>query len=152
MSELITSGVTFQVDPQGFAQLQRSSGIADDMVRRGMLVRDAAKAQVRIGHVRAGLQDVGGGARPNLRDTIVLRNNVEHGSPVILVGSDLSPIALFVHEGTKAHVIVPKVAHLLVFFSQRAGKVIRAKRVNHPGTKPNRYLTDNLHLAGGNSR
>lgn len=60
---------------------------------------------------------------------------------LIRVGSDNS-IAYIHHEGTKPHVIIPKTAKTLRFSSR--GKIVYAKVVKHPGTKPNRYLSDNM--------
>lgn len=51
-------------------------------------------------------------------------------------------IALLHHEGTKPHIIKPKNAKALVF--QSRGKIVYTKIVRHPGTKPNKYLTDSL--------
>lgn len=45
-----------------------------------------------------------------------------------------APYALFVDEGTRAHVILPRNAPRLVFFWARMGKWVAAKKVNHPGT------------------
>lgn len=57
------------------------------------------------------------------------------------IGSD-DKIAYLHHEGTKAHVIIPRFKKTLRFVQH--GKIVYAKIVHHPGTKPNRYLTDNL--------
>lgn len=62
----------------------------------------------------------------------------------IQVGSDVS-YALIHHEGSRPHVILPNRAPALVF--PYRGRIIRTNRVNHPGTKPNRYLSDNLGYA-----
>ena len=59
----------------------------------------------------------------------------------VLVGSD-SRVALMHHEGTSPHTILPRHAKTLRFYSH--GRIVYAKVVHHPGTKPNRYLTDNL--------
>lgn len=59
----------------------------------------------------------------------------------VLVGSD-SRVALMHHEGTSPHTILPKRAKTLRFYSH--GRIVYAKVVHHPGTRPNRYLTDNL--------
>lgn len=59
----------------------------------------------------------------------------------VSVGSD-NPIALLHHNGTKPHTIFPKTGKTLRF--NHHGKIVYAKVVRHPGTKPNRYLTDNL--------
>lgn len=48
--------------------------------------------------------------------------------------------AIFVNEGTKPHVILPKRATVLSFFWARKGIHAFFKKVNHPGTKPNPFL------------
>ncbi|MBI5071669.1 HK97 gp10 family phage protein [Candidatus Falkowbacteria bacterium] len=45
--------------------------------------------------------------------------------------------ALFVHEGTRPHVIEAKNKKVLA--NKKAG-LIFGRRVNHPGTKPNRFM------------
>jgi hypothetical protein len=145
-------------DNRALAALEASntSRVVRTLVRRGTRVADAARRQIRFGHVGVGGQAARGG-RLNLRDTIHVRlqhagpyqglNQVtREGQPVVVVGSE-DPIARLHHEGTRPHVIVPRRARFLVFYSPRAGHVIYSKRVMHPGTKPNRFLTDNLHLA-----
>jgi len=49
--------------------------------------------------------------------------------------------AMMHHEGTRAHPIVAT-GRMLTFTSN--GKRVYARKVLHPGTRPNRYLTDNL--------
>ena len=61
----------------------------------------------------------------------------------VKVGSDLS-YALYVHEGTRPHVIIAKPGKMLRFTSK--GRVVYSREVVHPGIKPNRYLSDNLEL------
>lgn len=110
------------------------------LYERGELVTVAARRQIRLGHVA-------GGGRPNLRDTIVKRPlPPNHMGPGMRVGSE-SPIALLHHEGTRPHTIVPRVARVLRFTPKGGSGFVFAMRVQHPGTQPNRYLTDNLHLA-----
>jgi hypothetical protein len=53
-----------------------------------------------------------------------------------------SKIAFLHHEGTRPHLIKPKNAPALVFMSK--GRVIRTQLVRHPGTKPNKYLSNQL--------
>lgn len=60
---------------------------------------------------------------------------------VAVVGSD-NRVALMHHQGTRPHIIVPRRAQTLRFYSH--GRIVYSKLVHHPGTKPNRYLTDNL--------
>jgi hypothetical protein len=67
--------------------------------------------------------------------------SADHNGVIGTVGSG-NEIALLHHEGTKPHVILPRTKKTLRFVSH--GKIVYAKMVIHPGTKPNRYLTDNL--------
>ena len=62
----------------------------------------------------------------------------------VIIGA-YQPYAVFVHEGTKAHVIMPKTAKALHWVNG-AGDDVFAKSVHHPGTKPHRFLTDNMKL------
>lgn len=59
----------------------------------------------------------------------------------VTVGSN-NRIALLHHQGARPHVIYPRRAKVLRFYSR--GRIVYAQVVNHPGTRPNRYLTDNL--------
>ena len=61
----------------------------------------------------------------------------------IRIGSAMN-YALLHHEGSKPHMIKPDRAQVLRFTSR--GRVMYAHSVMHPGTKPNRYLADNLGL------
>lgn len=52
--------------------------------------------------------------------------------------------------GTRRHVIRPRNAGgMLVFFWDKVGYVVRFKKVNHPGTKANRFVQDSLRAAAG---
>lgn len=83
-----------------------------------------------------------------MRDSIVkrLQTQKSSGLPLGIVGSS-HPIALIHHEGTKAHIILPVKARALRFPGPTASGFVFAKVVHHPGTRPNRYLTDNIPLA-----
>lgn len=50
--------------------------------------------------------------------------------------------ALMHHQGTRPHIITPRKKQTLRFHHR--GRIVYAKIVHHPGTKPNRFLTDNL--------
>ena len=63
------------------------------------------------------------------------------GGMVLTVGSN-GEAALYHHQGTKSHLILPKYAKTLRF--KVNGRIVYAKVVHHPGTRPNRYLTDNM--------
>lgn len=58
-----------------------------------------------------------------------------------VVGHDLqhAPHARFVHWGTKRHVILPKNKKALRFVGG-GGLFVFAKKVNHPGNKPDKWL------------
>lgn len=60
---------------------------------------------------------------------------------VAFVGSD-NRVAFMHHQGTRPHIIMPNRARTLRFYSH--GRIVYAQVVRHPGTQPNRYLTDNL--------
>ena len=116
-----------------------------DMMYRGEKLKGLAKAQVRLGHIH------GGSGYGNLRDSIVSRVMTAPGSigmPVVVVGST-HPIALIHHEGTRPHMIRPRYKKALRFPGATGGGYgwVFSKWAAHPGTKPNRYLTDNIPAA-----
>lgn len=92
-----------------------------------------------------------------LHDSILARPIV--GDPLGLslrVVSDTTPCSpsrtaysLFVHEGTLPHVIKAKNGGVLRFFWEAGPKgpgVYFFRSIQHPGTQPNHFLTDNLHV------
>jgi hypothetical protein len=105
----------------------------DEMVGR-YLTFTAAKLKI-LAKAQAGVKT---GA---LRSSINYRIVKGGGGLVALIGSD-NHIAFMHHEGTRPHIIAARRAQTLRFYSR--GKIRYAKVVRHPGTKPNRYLTDNL--------
>jgi len=118
--------------PHAMNQLLRgkSGPVGRDLHKRGMKVLIGAKAQVGVktGKLKASI-------------------NMEHGLDIrgqyVKIGSNLR-YARAHHEGTRPHVITPQRSQVLRFSSR--GRVVYARSVLHPGTKPNRYLTDNLRL------
>lgn len=96
--------------------------------QRGKLLEELAKQQV-------------GKKSRSLQRSIHYTMNYQGSGFLVKVGSD-NKIALLHHNGTRPHKILPKRAKTLRFHSH--GKIVFAKVVNHPGTKANRYLTDNL--------
>lgn len=94
----------------------------------GLRILAAAKRQVgvRTGALRASLH------MRHLRDT---------RGQYLLIGSSLR-YAYLHHEGSKPHLISPNKKQVLRFYSR--GTVVMTHLVRHPGTRPNRYLTDNL--------
>lgn len=83
-----------------------------------------------------------------LRDSIVKRAVERDGEFAMQVGSEV-PYALFHHEGTVPHVIRAVKAPRLVFFWPKAGRVVAFPSVNHPGTRPNRFLVNALAVLRG---
>lgn len=146
-------GGSVVIDPQKLADFLRG---ADGPVIRYLLVQGQkvkAEAQRRVGVYKP--PDAYSAAhrqrRPGtLRDRIVVRVVSSGRSDIgleVQVGSE-DPIALIHHEGTVPHLIRAKNKPMLVFFWRKAGRVVRFRQVNHPGTKPNRYLTDSLAVIG----
>ncbi len=85
----------------------------------------------------------------------ILKRSYEGEKGVNIVVGAYLPYAVFVHEGTKAHTIAAKNAPMLAFawpsgpFGAKGmgGTGLHFyKVVHHPGTKPNRFLSDNLRL------
>lgn len=147
-----TLGGTFQaelvLDPRKVAEVLRSpSGpVVRRLMQDGQLVKAAARRQVGVyrppdAYAAAHRKRLPG----TLRDSIVTRLII-HSGPLgvaVAVGSE-DPIALLHHEGTRPHVIRARVKPQLVFYWARVGRVVAFRQVNHPGTQPNRYLTDSL--------
>ena len=111
---------------------QRSGAVGAHIANRANSIMLAAKTQA-------------GGSTGALKTSI--HTNFERTAigPRVLVGSPLH-YAQMHHDGTKPHVIVAKNGGLLKFRG-RSGVAVYAKSVLNPGTKPNRYLVDNLPLA-----
>jgi hypothetical protein len=100
------------------------------MAVTGLQIMIAAKRQVGV--------DTG-----RLKNSIHMRHFRSGIGQVVEVGSPLK-YALMHHEGTRPHLITPNRAQVLRFSS--GSRVIYTHAVKHPGTRPNRYLTDNLYL------
>ena len=98
--------------------------------KRGKLIVAAAKRQVGV--------DTGA-----LRTSIHYIHQRDSRSQYLWIGSNENH-ALMHHEGTKPHTIVPREAPLLRFTS--GSRIIYSRHVEHPGTRPNRYLSDQLYL------
>lgn len=78
-----------------------------------------------------------------LKNSIHMRHFRSGVGQLIEVGSSLN-YALLHHQGTRPHLITPNRAQVLRFTA--GSRVIYTHQVKHPGTRPNRYLTDNLYL------
>jgi phage gpG-like protein len=108
------------------AFLNTSAGpLWGELDRRAELVRKAAIGKVGV--------DTG-----NLKRSIYKRHLGNSTGQYIIIGSD-KKYASDHHQGTRPHQIVASGGGKLTFVVK--GKRIYTNRVNHPGTKPNPYLT-----------
>jgi hypothetical protein len=126
--------INVPVEP-GFSAVFRSRDgiVGRDLSNRATRVQLAAKAQA--------------GVRTGMLKRDITKNWIDSGGDrlTIRVGSTRRH-ALVHHEGSEPHVIRPRSARVLRWVNTN-GDVVFARRVQHPGTRANRYLTDNLHLA-----
>jgi hypothetical protein len=100
------------------------------MYVRGRAIMSAAKAQVGV--------DTG-----RLKSSINMTQSRAVYGQSMTIGSPLN-YALAHHEGTRPHIITPNRSEVLRFSSR--GRVVYARFVRHPGTKPNKFLANNLYL------
>lgn len=101
------------------------------LANRGRSIVVAAKAQVGVNTGR-------------LKASIHMRHSRDLRGQYVKIGSNLN-YARIHHEGTKPHLIVANRAQVLRFTA--GGRVVYTRAVKHPGTRPNKYLTDNLYIA-----
>lgn len=95
------------------------------------LVRDAIKAKAPVS------KNPSGGGKPGaFRASITQHTKTKSNSIIMEFGSPKS-YTPFLVDGTRPHMIVPKSARVL-HFRTAAGDVF-ARRVNHPGTRPNDF-------------
>lgn len=133
------------LNPVALAELLRGPNgpVVRRLIEDGEIVKQGARRRVGVSKPdpvpRRGRQ-----RRPGtLRDSIVKRVVTRGTEVVCQVGSE-DPIALLHHEGTQPHPIDPVKASHLVFHWDRVGRVVYLLHVNHPGTRPNRFLIDSL--------
>lgn len=140
------------IDSQKLAELIRgpSGPVVRELLEAGEMVKREAQRRVGVYQPPDAYSAAHRRRRPGtLRDKIVKRLVV--GGPkgvVVQVGAD-DPVALIHHEGTHPHVIAARRRPLLVFYWPKVGRVVAMRSVNHPGTSPNRYLTDALVVLQG---
>lgn len=75
--------------------------------------------------------------------SIYIDQSMRAGGQRLSIGSNLS-YAAYVHEGTRPHMIVPRGGEILRFTQK--GRVVYSRAVMHPGTKPNKFLTNSAYL------
>ena len=76
-----------------------------------------------------------------LRRSIRITNVPSSSGQAVHIGSKVK-YAYLHHEGSKPHIITPKGPDVLRFVSK--GRIVHTRLVRHPGTKPNRFLSDQL--------
>jgi len=119
--------------------LEGSRGpVMRDAFEHGVRIRELAAAKIRPSRIRGGRG----------RDSTSLRDSghvifARAGGETCVVVAFTKPYATYVHEGTRPHIILPKKAGgVLAFYWPKAGKTVFMRRVNHPGTQGQHYLTD----------
>lgn len=120
----------------GYARevIGRGNNLRRFMEIRGLAVRSASQQRLREYPRRI---DTG-----NLINSIQTVTLQRRGLPVVRIGTDVE-YALYVHNGTSPHIIVPRRARVLAFRG-RDGRMVFTTRVNHPGMEANPYLVDGL--------
>lgn len=111
--------------------LSRDGPVGAFMMIRSQVVQDAARLDCPK---RTG----------KLSESIVKRFFDTPGTFSVAIAA-LQPYAVYVHEGTRPHIILPVKAQALRWYDASHNPVF-ASIVHHPGTKPHRFLSDNLHL------
>ena len=131
--------LTVRLDAQAIQSIMTSA--RGPVFRHQMVVGDKVKqgARQQVGVSRPAERSTRAGGSQHLRDAIVKRPVAGRGGPEVHVVAPL-PHAVHHHEGTPAHIILPRRARMLRFTV--GGQVVFARQVSHPGTKPNRFLTD----------
>lgn len=139
-------GNSVAIDPRRLADFLRSDSgpVVRMLLEDCETVRQGARRRVGVYDPPDSYSAANRERRPGtLLDSIVTRVREEDGLPIGFVGSD-DPVAKVHHEGSEAHDIIAKNKPALVFYSRKAGHVVRTVMVRHPGTEPNPYLRDSL--------
>jgi hypothetical protein len=100
------------------------------LYRKGLKIKALARRQVGV--------DTG-----SLKSSIHVRRGRTGIGQYVEIGSNKNHAYLH-HEGTKPHVILPNTAKQLRFVA--SGRMVYTRKVLHPGTKANRYLSDQLYV------
>lgn len=97
---------------------------------RRVVAQAKVNAPVDTGYMRAQIA-----ADPMVTTGMTVRQTIR-------VGGDAAEYAIYVHEGTRPHVIRPRNKSVLMF-NGREGKVF-AREVHHPGTRARPFLRNAL--------
>ena len=127
-------GVVFITDGAVMADMLHGPNgmVMRSLIERATRVQLAARRQVQSTTRGTG----------RLASGIVKRPQSQGVNPLVQVGVWTVPYAIFVHEGTKPHDIPNAFG-----YGPHFGIGGRFDGKFHPGTKPNRFLTDNMALA-----
>ena len=120
--------ITFRSLPLDKLLNEPTGPVGRYLARKGAVIKAAARMQVGV---KTGA----------LRASINVTHRRAGPGQYIVVGSPLN-YALLHHEGSRPHLIEAKAGGVLRFPSR--GRIVHARRVVHPGTKPNRFLRDQL--------
>lgn len=151
MAELAGTFTGVVIDGQKLAEVLRGPNgpVMRELIEAAELVKREAQRRVGVYQPPDAYSAANRRRRPGtLRDSIVKRVTEDSRRIAVQVGSN-DPIAYLHHEGTVAHVIQARRRPMLVFYWPKVGRVVAFKRVNHPGTDPNRFLTDALAVVIG---
>lgn len=122
---------SFRLEQSRVARLLRLPGGAVDRSLRRRVERVQAAAQ------RLAPGSMGNGIRTSLRYT--------HDGPVGTITST-HPATIYVVNGTRPHIIRPRRPGGVLRF-EIGGRVVYARYVQHPGTRPNGFLIEALRAA-----
>lgn len=130
MTTFYIESVRFQPYPVAWQQFRtsKSQPIGKDLYKRGLKLQALAR--------KSAPKDTGA-----LAKSISVKYHIVGLNPHVIVGAYTS-YAYMVHEGTRPHPINAKPERLLRFVVN--GRVVYAKKVQHPGTRPTRYLSRHL--------
>lgn len=126
----MAEGVVVVIDQAGYNELvhSKTGDVYKYVAKRAEKLRILAVKQVgkKTGRLAA-----------SIKVTMVPSSS----GPYALVGSN-NKIALIHHNGTRPHRISAAPGRQLRFAHR--GRIVYAHKVMHPGTRPNKYLEDNL--------
>lgn len=128
---MVQDNLTAQLDKLESLLIQ-SSLMGMDM--SSGIVRDFAKTNHNY-------NDITGGLTQSIREI-----EAKHEGGQVTGGVEATAgHAIFVHEGTKPHVIRAKKKGSLAFEKRGSGKEVTEYEIHHPGTKPDPFLTRSIH-------
>jgi hypothetical protein len=109
----------------------------------GMVGRHMGRRSVEF--IAAARAQVGKGTGQLAKSIHVRHHRAESYGQEMKIGSTVKHAYLH-HEGTRPHIIRPKDADNGILVFRKGARMIATREVRHPGTRPNRYLTNNLQL------